>query len=176
MERPSLSKAAADALISYAWPGNVRELRNVVERLVLRASGATIELSHLPPEIVASPVADHAPPPIVTLSHQARIEEMLTRVLVHQESFWTVVYGPFMSRDITREDLRHIVRTGLERTRGSYRLLLELFNLEASDYKRFLGFLKQHDCHLPFQRFRMASPGSATSDRHPDRQPIRNRA
>ena len=26
--------------------------------------------------------------------------------------------------------------------------------MPAADYKRFLGFLKQHDCHLPFKRFR----------------------
>jgi hypothetical protein len=24
------------------------------------------------------------------------------------------------------------------------------------DYKRFLSFLRKHDCHLPFQRFRTA--------------------
>ena len=66
----------------------------------------------------------------------------------------TTAYPAFMSRDITRDDMRHIVRTGLEQTHGSYRLLLGLFNMAADDYKRFLGFLKQHDCHLPFQRFR----------------------
>jgi DNA-binding NtrC family response regulator len=31
--------AAIDALKQYAWPGNIRELRNVVERLLLLASG-----------------------------------------------------------------------------------------------------------------------------------------
>ena len=65
-----------------------------------------------------------------------------------------------MARDITREDMRLIVRTGLEQTQGSYRLLVSLFNMSADDYKRFLGFLKQHDCHLPFQRFRTARVGS----------------
>ena len=30
---------AIDALTSYSWPGNIRELRNVVERLLLLASG-----------------------------------------------------------------------------------------------------------------------------------------
>jgi hypothetical protein len=29
--------------------------------------------------------------------------------------------------------------------------------MPATDYKRFLGFLRKHDCHLPFQRFRVAS-------------------
>jgi hypothetical protein len=26
--------------------------------------------------------------------------------------------------------------------------------MPGDDYKRFLSFLKQHDCHLPFKRFR----------------------
>jgi hypothetical protein len=26
--------------------------------------------------------------------------------------------------------------------------------MPADDYKKFLSFLRKHDCHLPFQRFR----------------------
>jgi len=26
--------------------------------------------------------------------------------------------------------------------------------MAPEDYKRFLSFLRKHDCHLPFQRFR----------------------
>ena len=26
--------------------------------------------------------------------------------------------------------------------------------MPAEDYKRFLSFLRKHDCHIPFQRFR----------------------
>ena len=37
-----------------------------------------------------------------------------------------------------------------------YRMLVQLFNMQADDYKRFLSFLRKHDCHLPFQRFRAA--------------------
>jgi hypothetical protein len=28
--------------------------------------------------------------------------------------------------------------------------------MPPDDYKRFLSFLRKHDCHLPFQRFRAA--------------------
>jgi DNA-binding NtrC family response regulator len=35
----AFSTAAIEALQDYAWPGNIRELRNVVERLLLLASG-----------------------------------------------------------------------------------------------------------------------------------------
>ena len=50
----TLSPAALDALIAYRWPGNVRELQNVVERMVLRADGPTVQASDVPPEVLRS--------------------------------------------------------------------------------------------------------------------------
>src|SRR5882724_3490846 len=38
----------------YAWPGNVRELRNVVEGMMTLATGDTVTLADLPPEIASS--------------------------------------------------------------------------------------------------------------------------
>jgi transcriptional regulator with PAS, ATPase and Fis domain len=158
-QRPmlGLSRAALDRLAAYPWPGNIRELRNVIERLVLRVNNPLVE-----PEDLSAEIAGYTPPGRAeepgsvrsAVSHQARVDGILERIFMHKESFWTTAYPAFMSRDITRDDMRHIVRTGLEQTHGSYRLLLGLFNMAADDYKRFLGFLKQHDCHLPFQRFR----------------------
>ena len=59
-----------------------------------------------------------------------------------------------------------MVRAGLERTQGSYRLLVELFNMPPSDYKRFLSFLRKHDCQVPFQPFRSmrVGPGAAPAE------------
>ncbi len=38
---------ALDSLYRHAWPGNVRELKNVIERSMLMASGATVQLPEL---------------------------------------------------------------------------------------------------------------------------------
>ena len=46
--RLTLSKAAADALLTYDWPGNVRELERMMERTVALAPRATIEVGDLP--------------------------------------------------------------------------------------------------------------------------------
>ena len=81
---------------------------------------------------------------------------MTSLMLERGASFWEAVYPSFMSRDMTRNDLRKIVQAGLENTNGNYRLLVQLFNMPNEDYKRFLGFLRKHECHLPFQRFRTA--------------------
>ena len=51
-----------------------------------------------------------------------------------------------LKRDITRHDLRQLLRRGLTATRGNYRAMLKLFGMPESDYKRFMNFLAAHDC------------------------------
>src|SRR3712207_7843060 len=49
--------------------------------------------------------------------------------------------------------------------RSSYKHLVQLFHMEADDYKRFLNFLRKHDCHVPFQPFRRSDEDSEEEDR-----------
>ena len=60
-----------------------------------------------------------------------------------------------MARDLTRDDLRTIVRKGLERTSGNYKVMVELFNMPADDYKTLLGF----SAGLPVPHAVSGSPG-----------------
>jgi psp operon transcriptional activator len=46
---PRLRESARAALLDYDWPGNVRELKNVVERMVYRTEGETIETIEFDP-------------------------------------------------------------------------------------------------------------------------------
>ena len=78
-----------------------------------------------------------------------------------------------MSRDLTREDLRKIVQIGLENTNGNYRLLTRLFDMPDEDYKRFLSFLRKHECHLPFKHFRQARVPTAAPSRSNARRQAR---
>jgi transcriptional regulator with PAS, ATPase and Fis domain len=150
---PKLSQAARDVLIAYRWPGNVRELKNVVERLVVRhRSTREIVPDDLPREVVAALAeATYDGTPIAASS---RWETLWERMVVGGESFWAVVYPAFIDRDMTRDDLRLLIKAGLRHTQGSYRKLVGLFHMQPGDYKRFLAFLYQHDCHLPFHGFR----------------------
>jgi len=58
---PTLSAATLQLLSQYAWPGNVRELKNIVERLVVRASDAPIEPRDLPLEVLRGSSMEQAP-------------------------------------------------------------------------------------------------------------------
>ncbi len=46
-----ISPDALEVLMGYHWPGNVRELENLMERMVVLASGDTITLRDLPIEV-----------------------------------------------------------------------------------------------------------------------------
>ena len=90
---------------------------------------------------------------------------LFERMVNGGETFWSCVYAPFMSRDLTRDDLRTVVRKGLERTSGNYKVMVELFNMPPDDYKRFLGFLRKYQCHMPFQQFRPAATSRGDAGR-----------
>jgi len=152
VEPPEMSPEAMACLVEYAWPGNVRELKNVVERCVVRTRERVIVPSDLPAEILGAPVVATEAGSGGTLPVA---DATFNRLVGGGESFWSVVYGPFMARDLTRADLRRIVSLGLERTKGNYRQVLQLFNMSESDYKRFLNFLRKYQCQLPFQSFRV---------------------
>ena len=158
VDLPRLTPTAEKILTSHRWPGNVRELKNVVERLVIRHSGRDIVPDDLPAEILdAVTFAGDTSPQAATQAQteiKSRAEVLWDSMVVGGESFWTVVYPAFIDRELTKTDLRQIVKAGLQRTQGNYRKLVELFRMAPGDYKRFLAFLYQHDCHLPFHGFR----------------------
>ena len=56
--------AAMDALMRYSWPGNVRELAGMISRAASLCMGKCIELSDLPPEIVAGVARSQSSQPL----------------------------------------------------------------------------------------------------------------
>ena len=162
---PELTPAAHAALIAYDWPGNVRELKNLVERLVVRRRVGVVDEGDLPTEVLGLsqrrvPVAAGEPVPV-----RSRADELYDRMTVQGESFWSAVHPLFTARDMTRDDMRAIISRGLTQTRGSYRLVLQLFNMPAEDYKPFLNFLRKHQCHMPFFKFRcLPAPAAAGTE------------
>ncbi len=159
---PVLSRDAITALVENPWRGNVRELKNVVERLVVRSTGEEIRPDDLPLDVARSPQRAVATAEKTTTRSVA--DALYDQMVTERQSFWTAVYAPFMSRDLTRDDLRAIVKKGLERTSGNYKVLVELLNMPPGDYKRFLGFLRKFHCHMPFQQFRTAASSQAASE------------
>ena len=110
----SISPEAQEALIRHRWPGNVRELQNVIEQAIWLARGSTITLEDLP-EAIRNPM------PRATAQHERRrqVSDQLFEALVAgQYSFWDHIHPLFLDRDITRHDIRELVKQGSPRHQG----------------------------------------------------------
>ena len=144
------SEEALRTLERYRWPGNVRELQNVVEQALWMSNGSAVEVDHLPVSVQTA--VDMVLP---VKERRKQVADELYGALVNGGyNFWEHIHPLFLQRDVTRHDMRELVRRGLTTTRGNYRSLLRLFGLPAADYKRFLNFLAAHDCNVDFRAFR----------------------
>jgi DNA-binding NtrC family response regulator len=146
-----ISEPALELLSAHSWPGNVRELQNVVERLVVTGRNPLIGPDDLPFDI-------RQPQTTGTRPRRERrrtvADDLYKRLVENRESFWSAVYPLYMQREITRSNVRDLVHKGLAEARGNYKVVARLFNMEQRDYKRFLNFLRKHDCQLPFKEYR----------------------
>ena len=102
-----MSDAAVAKLMTYAFPGNVRELENLVESAACTAIGPVID-------------ADDVTLPLET-DQPWRLEDVIAG------DFWESVARPYSERLITKNQVEHLIRQGLERTGGSYKKMLPLF-------------------------------------------------
>ncbi len=146
-----VSPEAMELLTRHTWPGNVRELENIIERLVVTGQHPAIQASELPPEILPAIDRARAAPE----RHQSVADELYQRLTEEGKCFWTTVYPLYMQREITRANVRDLVRRGLEETCGSYRVVARMFNMDDADYKRFLNFLRKHDCQVSYREYRL---------------------
>jgi transcriptional regulator with PAS, ATPase and Fis domain len=147
----AISPDAIAALCEYAWPGNVRQVENVIERLVVTGRHEVVQVDDLSPEI-RSPAQSGMRPR--RERRKTIADELFKKLVDERESFWSAVYPLYMNREITRSNVRELVHKGLEEARGNYKIVLRIFNMEPGDYKRFLNFLRKHDCQLPFKEYR----------------------
>ena len=130
----TMSDAAISKLMTYGFPGNIRELENVVESAASTVSAPVIE-------------ADDITLPLDT-GRPWQLEEILV------DDFWESVARPYAERLITKNQVEHLIRQGLERTGGSYKRMLPLFRIPESEYKRFMDFLRRHNCNVDFRGYR----------------------
>ena len=153
----TFTEEAMQLLVRHRWPGNVRELHNVVEQIVLMSDRDVLDVDQLPAAIRVT-----APLIVPTRERRRQVaDELYNAIVTAGYSFWDHIYPLFLSRDITRHDMRELVRRGLATTRGNYRALLKLFGMSNTDYKRFLNFLAAHDCRADFREFRNGVPDVA---------------
>lgn len=150
----SVTPDAMSMMADYQWPGNVRELQNVIERIALTGREAAAGPEHLPSDLRRARPASVVPNQPFRERRRTVSDELYSRMIEQRESFWTAVYPLYVQRDITRANIRDLVRKALQESRGNYKIVAKLFNLEQREYKRFLNFLRKNECQLPFREYR----------------------
>jgi len=100
---------ALEVLEDHSWPGNVRELQNVIQRLVLMVEGRSIELQHLP-------------------------QNMLYSSTVHQESLLIPEEGINFDEEMDRIEAAY-VRAALYRAKGKKSVAAALLNVNQRKMK-----------------------------------------
>jgi hypothetical protein len=123
----------------------------VLERLVVTGRHEVVRVDDLPAEIRMQRGMTLKPK---RERRRTVADDLYKKLREDRESFWTAVYPLYMSREITRQNVRDVVRKGLEEAKGNYKIVCKLFNIESAEYKKFLNFLRKHDCQLPFKEFR----------------------
>ena len=131
--RKQFSAGAMRILEQHTWPGNVRQVVGVVNMGYAMADAELIEADDFVSLLERSePGGDGE-------------VSIFDRVVKFGEDFWTTVYKGFMDRDLNRSQVRLMVKRGLVAAGGNYRRLLDLLHMPASDYQRFMLFLRHHD-------------------------------
>src|SRR3954447_2475327 len=129
-----LSDAAWSALERHHWPGNVRELQNVVEQLSAAGHDRELDVADMPHYAAATTPTQIAPRG--GDRRRTDMDALFESIANGTAEFWHDVYDAFIDREITRQDVRHVIMRGLAVADGSYRELLQIFHLPATDYKR----------------------------------------
>jgi DNA-binding NtrC family response regulator len=162
-----LDEAVLRLFEKYRWPGNIRELQNVIGSLAGSVVGRPVTPADLP-RAMLSPSGRGS-----SFRERRRTvaDELYEGLTSGKLGFWDDVYPAFNRRDLTRTDLRALVKRGLATSGGSYRRLLAVFRIERQDYKRLLNFLSAHECVVDHRTFRTADAATDYAALSPSGQP-----
>ena len=150
----AFSEEALQALERYRWPGNVRQLQTSSNSCLdsVRCRGARGRSSRTDAAVrrLQRVAGARTPPPAGRRSLLGLVSGVYT--------FWAHTYPLFLNRDMSRHDLRELIKRGLATTCGNYRAVVALFGMPDDDYKPFLNFLAAHECCVDFREFALARP------------------
>lgn len=144
-QQKRFSDASMERLGAYPWPGNVRELKGLVEvGYCLCPPGAEIEPCHFEDRLEHVPGAAGHDSPASGEGRSRLALDLLAQVTGGAGTFWSLVYEPFMDRELNRGQVQAVIEEGLRRSNWSYKRALRVFGVASGDYLRFMDFLRHH--------------------------------
>jgi len=128
-----------EAVCNYRWPGNVRELINILKR-----AGITLESPITGEKIAAVLNGVKKEYPGKKENDHDLLKETRQR-LKTGESFWGLVWKPFIARDFDRETVRSILREFYAESGNSFKEMIKRLNVEAGDYQKFMSYIYKYN-------------------------------
>lgn len=131
----SIGEGFWETVLDYDWPGNMRELITVLKR-----AGILLD-SPITGEKISNIIHKSGYQKSFTGAPGNGCEESLYEAFQQGKNFWEAVKAPFLNRDLNRQQVKAVIDDTLERAGGSYKEMLNIFNLDASEYGAFMNFL-----------------------------------
>jgi transcriptional regulator with PAS, ATPase and Fis domain len=133
-----------ETVMNYHWPGNFRELFAVLKRVGILCdspiTGKDIESMIDKQDTETDTETDEKP--------WGGKVKTACKELEAGKNFWDVVKDPFMNRELNRDEVTAIITWGLEKADGSYINALPFFNIDRSEYKKFMKFIHNNKIKL----------------------------
>jgi transcriptional regulator with PAS, ATPase and Fis domain len=128
-----------DVIFNHNWPGNVRELITVLTRAGI---------------LLDSPVTGKDIRDIINYGTgkekrsvdplREKIEQILEQITAGKD-FWETVRKPFLNHDLSRNEVKELMKTVMEKNPGTFKDMLGVLNIKQEDHKKFLNFINDND-------------------------------
>ncbi|MFC2155646.1 sigma 54-interacting transcriptional regulator [Acidobacteriota bacterium] len=127
-----------DVVNDYPWTGNVRELLNMLKRAGIMLEGPItgeklLSLFNVDSEIDTPDREDT----------EALIKEIRGKVKAG-ENFWTLIWKPFIGRDIDRKTVKTILKTFYTENSSNFKKMIGSLNVKVEDYQKFMSLLYKY--------------------------------
>ena len=143
-EIPLLNKKAVDFLLGYEFKGNVRELRSILLRAYFLKKGREINRDDL---ITAIGIKSNQLTVGKVFLSEDTVSGIYESIVSDDKDFWSVIYEPFINREISRETVKLVLnKARLNGYDSLPKLAVRLkackkdFNKLPAEKKKFISF------------------------------------
>lgn len=134
-----LSSDTAVVMRTYTWPRNVLQLKGIVDLALHLAEHDVIEARYFVTELEQRAREQQ----LQLVQTRSLVQDIVSDMLKGEQTFREIVHKPYIDREINQKQAREIIALALEHARGSYRRLLDVFGIPATDYLKFMDFLRR---------------------------------
>ncbi len=139
-----IGKGFWDVVCNYHWPGNVRELLNILKR-----AGIMLE-SPITGEKIATILNSNGKKNSLETNGngngdlEAAVKEIRKKLKTNHDSFWQLIWEPFINRDFDRNTVKGILKFFYIESSYNFREMIRRLNVDESEYPKLMSFIYKY--------------------------------